>query len=210
MVKLPRNGKERDPAEEPGAAHASDHSEFGNAADIRSCEADALAAVDEDAHDSPRPQSEADAEGSAQADIFTIPEQPCSGDVAARAVAVATDHLSRAQAAETDADPICEGEQAGASPSASPQKSDESPATVVAADDADLPSAWPCSHSQPEAAEASSQTTNQRLLQVLRQDALGVLQSLATVKQKLPGSESCVPGATCLRAPQKKISHPAV
>ena len=78
--------------------------------------------------------------------------------------------------------------QAAASPSASPHPSDASPATIVASVDVDLPTASPGSQAQP-VSETPPSKQNQRLLQGLRDDALGVLQRLAAVKQQMPETE---------------------
>ena len=78
--------------------------------------------------------------------------------------------------------PGVEGQNtATCSPSGSPQKSDSSPATVVATDDVSLPAASP----DPSASDPGAKAENERVLRALRQDALGVLQSLAVVKRKL-------------------------
>ncbi|CAE7659785.1 GONST4 [Symbiodinium pilosum] len=83
--------------------------------------------------------------------------------------------------------PGVEGQNtATCSPSGSPQKSDSSPATVVAPDDVSLPAASP----DPSASDPGAKAENERVLRALRQDALGVLQSLAVVKRKLLAASS--------------------
>eukprot|EP00439_Symbiodinium_sp_Y106_P055901 s723_g7.t2 len=165
-----RKGKERDPGKEP-IAETGESEELGLQTDVKSEKEVPLGAtlpdpVASDSSSKSRPlcrraASAAGGEAASEREVPAMPPSLRSGKCGTAQPASGLD----------------------ASPTASLQTSDDaSPATVVAPGDA-LPAASPCSRSQ--TSEPTSQTKNQRLLQDLPLDALGMLQSLVAVKQHL-------------------------
>ncbi|CAE7819002.1 GONST4 [Symbiodinium sp. CCMP2592] len=164
-----RKGKERDPGKEP-IAETGESEELGLQTDVKSEREVPLGAtlpdpVGSDSSSKSRPlcrraASAAGGEAASEREVASMPPSLRSGNCCTAQSASGLD----------------------ASPTASLQTPDASPATVVAPGDA-LPAASPCSRSQ--TSEPMSQTKNPRLLQDLPLDALGMLQSLVAVKQHL-------------------------
>lgn len=161
-----RKGKDRDPGKEP-TAETGESDEVGLQRDVKSEKEVPLGAtlpdpVRSDSSSNSRSlcRRAASAAGASEHEAPSMPPSIRSGNCGTAQSASGLD----------------------ASPTASLQTPDASPATVVAPGDA-LPAASPCSRSQ--TSEATSQTKNQRLLRDLPLDALGMLQSLVAVKQHL-------------------------
>ncbi|CAE7843701.1 GONST4 [Symbiodinium necroappetens] len=164
-----RKGKDRDPGKEP-TAETGESDEVGLQRDVKSEKEVPLGAT------LPDP---------VRSDSSSNSRSLCRRAASAAGVEAASEHEAPSMPPSIRSGNCGTAQSASgldASPTASLQTPDASPATVVAPGDA-LPAASPCSRSQ--TSEATSQTKNQRLLRDLPLDALGMLQSLVAVKQHL-------------------------